>query len=161
MLFDVQAALAEILSDPPRDTRDFCDMPTPVSQVSPGVAKGAPLRNRRHRPRPTPQSNTPPPARTGTACPAHRAHGQAASYPSTNGASSRTGTDTGRMVASGMAQLSNGKTPEKLQYGRRRRERSAEKEQKFADITVSGKVNPAREANTLDFTAPNDFSHYQ
>lgn len=34
MLFDVQAALAEILSDPPRDTRDFCDMPTPVSQVS-------------------------------------------------------------------------------------------------------------------------------
>lgn len=41
MLFDVQAALADILTSPPCDIRDICDKPAPVSQLSQVSQKSA------------------------------------------------------------------------------------------------------------------------
>lgn len=63
MLFDVQAALAEILNDPPCDTRDLRDKPTPVAQVSQGRAS----ENRKPVPRvdpPNPQAPNSPHGRS-------------------------------------------------------------------------------------------------
>ncbi|WP_406721381.1 hypothetical protein RPE78_04875 [Thioclava litoralis] len=44
MLFDVQAALTDILANPPCDTRDICDVPSPMSQKS-QVSQGVAFRN--------------------------------------------------------------------------------------------------------------------